>query len=288
MFGISAALTTPFTADGSVDCNRLNAHIKTLLSKGCSSVTLFGTTGEGASVPGDIRHDTLRTAIAAGIDPASIILTLHGAAAFDVASQAASALDLGVERFLIPPPCYFDAPEYDGLFNWFAGIFSRFEGSGAQFILYHIPQVIGTGLPIDLVAGLKAAFPEQVFGVKDSSGSFENTRKLLQLGGLEILVGDERLLAASARIGASGSINGIANVFPDRLARMLASGVDDQTINDLVDTVLKFSVTPAIKSLVAHKYGADEWRRTSPPLLPTPDPDFAILAKAYDKVEASV
>ncbi len=221
------------------------------------------------------------------IDPARLVLTLHGAAAWDVADQASAALALGVRRFLTPPPCYFSAPEPAGLFNWFGGVFSRFEGTGAQFILYHIPQVIGTGLAVDLVAGLKAGWPELMFGGKDSSGSFDNTKALLQLDGLAILVGDERQLAACARIGASGSISGIANVFAGRLMRVLASGVDDPSINHLVDTVLGFSVTPAVKPLVAYKYGCDDWRRVSAPLVATTDAGFATLARACDKVGMS-
>jgi len=50
MFGISAALTTSVSPDGSVDQARLNSHITTFLSESCSSVTLFGTMVEGASV----------------------------------------------------------------------------------------------------------------------------------------------------------------------------------------------------------------------------------------------
>lgn len=284
MFGISAALTTPFLPDGSVDVIRLNNHMKTVLSDGCSSVTLFGTTGEGASVAGQMRLDTLRAAVHARIDPARIVLTLHGAAANDVAYQAATALELGVKRFLLPPPCYFSTPEIAGVYNWFSDVLSQFHGTGARFILYHIPQVIGVGLAIDLVEQTKSAFPELVCGVKDSSGCFENTQRLLQLEGLDILVGDERQLAAGARLGASGAISGIANVFPDQLARMLTSGVDNPAISKLADAVVMLPVTPAIKSLVSHRYGEVEWRRTIAPLMPTPEAGYATLAEAYDKV----
>lgn len=287
MFGISAALTTPFTAKGAVDHDRLIPHIKTVLSEGCSSVTLFGTTGEGASVAQTARLDTLHAVLAAPNNPAQVILTLHGAAAMDVVDQVQAAMKMGVKRFLLPPPCYFDQPSKPGLFNWFAQVFDPFKDSGARFILYHIPQVIGVGLPIDLVADLKTAYPDLVLGVKDSSGSFDNTRDLLQLDGLQILVGDERQLAACAKIGAAGAISGIANLFPARLATVLASATNDAAINHLVDVVLTVPVTPAIKVLVAHKYGISDWRRTIAPLDLTPDAVIATLSQAYDKVATS-
>lgn len=287
MFGVSAALTTPFNADDSVDFGRLNDHIRTVLSEGCTTVTFFGTTGEGASVANSMQLETLRAAINANIDPAKFILTLHGAAVADVVAQAKAALQMGVRRFLLPPPCYFNDPTDQGLFNWFSNVLSQFKGTPAEFILYHIPQVIGVGLPVVLIGQLKAAYPDAVFGVKDSSGSFENTKNLLQLSGLEILVGDERLLGEAAKLGASGAISGIANLFAGRLNRVVADGKNDPAINQLVDVVLQFPVTPAIKALVAHKYADDEWCRTTPPLVAVSGTDYQALANAYDLVVAS-
>ncbi|MFN6985496.1 MAG: dihydrodipicolinate synthase family protein, partial [Rhizobium oryzihabitans] len=42
-FGLSAALTTPFKADGTVDIDAMIAHARRCLENGCDSVTLFGT-----------------------------------------------------------------------------------------------------------------------------------------------------------------------------------------------------------------------------------------------------
>lgn len=284
MFGISAALTTPFKSDYSVDITRLSNHIRIVLSEGCNSVTLFGTTGEGPSLSPDIRLETVSAVLKSGIDPARFVLAIYGTASTDIVRQVEMAMSLGLRRFLLPPPFYYGEPTMTGLSAWFDQTLSPFEVTNAQFILYHIPQVIGVGLPIDLVAQLKAAYPDIIYGVKDSSGSFENTRNLLQLSGLNILVGDERQLAACAKNGASGAISGIANLFPNRLARVLATGSDDADINQLVDTVLKFPVTPAIKALVANKYGAPEWRKSAPPLETLVDTAYTELAKAHDLV----
>lgn len=284
MLGISAALTTPFEGDGSVGHIRLNRHIASLMDAGCRSVTLFGSTGEGPSVAVDARLATLGAVIGAGTDPARVILALHGNAAGEIVVQARAAMAMGITRFLLPPPCYFGHPSDAGLANWFGAVFSQFAGSAARFILYHIPQVIGVGLPISLVAALKSEFPEAILGVKDSSGDFGNTRELLKLKGIQTLVGDERQLAAGARLGAAGAISGIANLFPERLAQMLYSGKDDPGITALVDKVLAYPVTPAVKALVAHRYSDQEWLRTAPPLVAVSDGDYATLAKTLDAV----
>ena len=48
-FGISPALATPLAPDGTVHVKALAAHLSNLLSRGCTSGTIFGTTGEGPS-----------------------------------------------------------------------------------------------------------------------------------------------------------------------------------------------------------------------------------------------
>ena len=49
-FGLSVALATPFAEDRSIDLPRLVAHGRQSLADGCASLTVFGTTGEGASL----------------------------------------------------------------------------------------------------------------------------------------------------------------------------------------------------------------------------------------------
>ena len=57
-FGLGVALVTPFARDGSVDLARLRKHARRVLDEGCASVTLFGTTGEGASLGMTARTPT--------------------------------------------------------------------------------------------------------------------------------------------------------------------------------------------------------------------------------------
>ena len=72
-FGISAALLTPFKVDGSVDLRLFASHAKSVLRRGASSITIFGTTGEGASVSPVERMDGLRHLLDSGISPDKIL-----------------------------------------------------------------------------------------------------------------------------------------------------------------------------------------------------------------------
>ena len=54
----------------------------------------------------------------------------------------------------------------------------------------------------------------------------------------------------------------------------------------LVDAILRFPATPAVKALVAHLSGDALWRAVRPPLSPLSEAEAAGLAGIYDRVLA--
>ena len=102
-------------------------------------------------------------------------------------------------------------------------------GNARNVYLYHIPSMTGVPLSVDLVGRLKTAFPGVVVGVKDSSGDWANTEKLLAAHrDLQILVGDERQLARAVRQGGAGTICGLANLLPGIVRKAAHEGIDDR------------------------------------------------------------
>jgi 4-hydroxy-tetrahydrodipicolinate synthase len=279
MFGLSAALTTPFSADLSVDLARMIEHAGDLLAEGCSSVTLFGTTGEGASLAWRERQAVLDGFAAANFDPARLVTGISSTAAESAADQALAALDAGIATLLVPPPFYFKGVSDDGLFAWYAALLARIGGRMPRVILYHIPQLTGIGLSLPLVRKLKDHYGDLILGVKDSGGDWPTTRSFLGQTDLAILVGDERHLAAAIRLGGAGAISGIANVFPGRLAELVRTGHDDAWLNGIVETLVELPVTPAIKALVGLKRGESGWERVRAPLERTPAADLERLRR---------
>ena len=282
-FGISAALTTAFADDGSLDIERTATHAVSVLGQSCSSVTLFGTTGEGASLSGAERLALLEGVIGAGASPERLVAGISASAPAEAVAQAEQAADLGVETLLLPPPFYFKGVGDGGLFDWFAMVLHRLQGRSLRVVLYHIPQMTGVPLSLDLIMRLKDSFPDLVYGVKDSAGVWEGTERLLQTSGLAVLVGDERQLARAARAGAAGSISGLANILSDRLVRVL-EGRDDPELDRLVDAVVAEPVTAAVKALVAHARGDEGWCRVRPPLEPTRQAARLALARQLDEL----
>ncbi|TYR29571.1 dihydrodipicolinate synthase family protein [Mesorhizobium microcysteis] len=276
-FGISAALTTPFRPDHSVDNSRLASHAASLLEEGCAGVTLFGTTGEGPSLGARERIDAQAALLDAGIAPDRITVAIGSSSSATAAEQADAALDAGIRSLLVTPPFYFKGVGDEGLFAWFAAFLERIGNRAPRAILYHIPQVTGVGLSIGLVRRLKAEFGEAVFAIKDSAGHWPTTTAFLEQKDIAILVGDERHLAAAARLGGAGAISGMANLFPLVLDDLVRTGDENEALNELVDALVSLPVTPAVKALVAAKRHDAEWMRVRAPLEQTPAADATRL-----------
>ena len=285
-FGLSVALATPFTDDRSIDLPRLVAHGRQSLAEGCASLTVFGTTGEGASLGLNERQRALGALVGGGIDPKTqLVVGIAAASVEDAIAQGRAGLMLGCPSVLLAPPFYFKGAQDEGLFDWFAAVLIGLGPKASNVILYHIPQVTSVGLSMKLVDRLKKTFPKQVTAVKDSSGDWDNAQALLkQHGDLHVLIGDERLLAKAMNLGASGAITGLANIAPD-LMLALIDGVEDQRVNAMVEQVLPYAVTAAVKALVGHRRNDPvAWSRMRAPLKSLGETDCKKLFAAIDVI----
>ena len=285
-FGLSAAISTPFDAAMRPDTRRLVAHAKALLADGCDSITLFGTTGEGASLGEGERGLMLHACKDAGFDYRSQVLVGIAVPAVETAiAQSKLALDMGCRGLLIAPPFYFKGASDDALFAWHAEYFNGLGPAARDVFLYHLPSVTAVPLSVDLVGRLKTAFPNAVAGVKDSSGSWVNTQALLAAHReLLILVGDERQLAQAVREGGSGAICGMANLEPAKMARLINRAEDDSSIRALVDAIVKLPVMAAVKALIAHRRRDPQWAAMRPPLEALDAGQTASVVASYESI----
>ena len=285
-FGLSCALTTPFHPDGTVDLARLVAHVRSRLAAGCASVTLCGTTGEGASLGAESRERMLGAVRGDGVNvERDVVFGIAASSAEEALAQAKQAAKFGCRTVLLPPPFYFKDATDEGLLRWFSGVLEKIGGDAMRAILYHIPSVTAVPLSLELIGRLEERFAGTLQGVKDSSGDWDYAQRLLaRHGDLDILIGDERRLAQAVRMGASGAISGLANVVPEWMLPLANEGRDDPRISALVEEVLKYSVTPAVKELVAHQTRDPAWRALAPPLSSLKREDAERLTAAFNSI----
>ncbi|MEN5082918.1 dihydrodipicolinate synthase family protein [Bosea sp. TWI1241] len=285
-FGLSCAITTPMGRDGAVDLRRLVDHARHVLANGCDSITLFGTTGEGASLGATERNAMLGAVAGAGLDPSRQLHVGIAASSLEEAvAQARAAAEIGAKGLLLAPPFYFKGLSEEGLYAWFSRFFETLGTAARHTILYHIPSVTAVELSVALVGRLKQAFPGIVAGVKDSSCHYPTTEAFLKAHGeLAILVGDERLLARAVRAGAQGSICGVANLVPQLLRPLVYQGSEDGTVTALVDEICRYPVVPAVKALAGHIHGDDGFGPMRAPLVALDAEQRKTLFAAFDRI----
>jgi 4-hydroxy-tetrahydrodipicolinate synthase len=269
LFGISPALATPLAKDGTVHVPALAAHLDNLLSRGCASGTVFGTTGEGPSFGLSERERTAAGLIAAGIAGGKIVEGVIACSHEEAVAGLKGAYSRGAKAVLLAPPFYFRGNPDDALYAWFDGVFRAVGPQLRDVILYHIPSMTGVPISFDVIARLKKAYPGAILGVKDSSGDRDHSMRLLDAhGDLTILIGDERYLGAACAKGASGSICGCGNYVPEMLIATVANAVDNPDMKRLVDAISAQPVIPAVKALTAHVTHEPAFAAPRPPLAP--------------------
>jgi 4-hydroxy-tetrahydrodipicolinate synthase len=287
-FGISPALTTPVDRAYRVDVERLAAHAIDLLARGCSSVTVFGTTGEGPSFALAERDRVAQALVNLGLAPERLVEGVIASSIEEAADGAGRALRRRVKAVLLAPPFYFRVVADDEIFAWYSAVFARVGSGLRDIILYHIPSMTGVPLSIELIGQLRAAFPRAIIGVKDSAADPQATMRLLEAhGDLIILVGDESYLGRACAAGAAGSICGLGNIVPEAIIAVANEGRDDPHVKALVDALAPYGFTPMLKALVGHLRRDPAWGNPCPPLPAVADGDMRRVAALIEPLRAA-
>ena len=290
--GVYAAAVTPLKPDYSLDPDALPALMDFLAGRGCHGAALFGTTGEGPSFAPEERLRLFRAAAEAGKSrPAFRLLAGTGTPSLtETIDLTKAAFDLGFEGVLVLPPYYFRKASDDGLFLFFEELIRKAVPSDGFLLGYHFPGTAGIGFSLELLSRLKAAFPRQFAGLKDSSHDADLTRALGERFGSDLLVlnGTDSYLSLAMEAHAGGCITAAANLIsPDLRALWDAfrAGGDTAARQARIDEerhiLEQYPPFPSLlKALLARLHGFPRWP-VRPPLMPTPD---EAVAKAIDEL----
>jgi 4-hydroxy-tetrahydrodipicolinate synthase len=275
---LMVAVATPVGRDLRPDGSRLIARIGQLLSLGCDGVALFGTTGEGPAFAVEDRMETLDAIIAAGIDPASIIVSVGAIPVSDVARLARHATDRDVHGVLLMPPCVFrEGITEDGTFKYYDTVIDRVDRAGLKLYLYHFPGISGVPVTPGVIRRLDERHPGMIAGVKDSGGDSDHTEMLVRrFSHLSIFTGSEVHVPDLLTVGLRGTICGLANAMP-RLMRVmmdLPTAFDRRAYLPRIlsgDAILsRAPFIPSVKAVVAAALDDPAWRNVVPPLAGIP------------------
>ncbi len=292
--GVVAPLLTPFNDDLTIAHDLYVGLAESLLEQGCAGFAPFGTTGEALSVGIDERIEAIAALIDSGIDPSLLIPGTGLTNVADTARLSRACLDLGCPAVMTLPPFYFKGVSEEGIYRYFDALIGA-TGDDARLFLYHIPPIAVVGIPPSLVARLRADFPDQVVGIKDSSNDWDNTLKLFDIPGLVVYPGSELPLLEALELGGPGCISATANLNMANIARVvtLYDAGDIPAAHDAQEgigkarlTIQEYGPIPAQKRLLAQQSSDERWANVRPPLVALPDSKGRELAAELKGVVA--
>jgi 4-hydroxy-tetrahydrodipicolinate synthase len=269
-------VVTPFRSDLSPDAERFVRHCRWLLSQNVG-LAAFGTNSEANSLSADERIELLDHLVAAGLDTSRMMPGTGCCALPETVRLTAHAMKVGCAGVLMLPPFYYKGVSDDGLFRSFAEVIERVGDRRLRVYLYHIPPVAQVPITLGLIERLLKAYPDNVAGIKDSSGDWANTKAVLEAfaaSGFDVFPGSETFLLASMRAGAVGCISATANINPGPIARLHATWQaadadrQQQRLDEIRAIMQSYVMIPALKAVIAHWGGDPAWTTVRPPLVP--------------------
>ena len=210
--GVYCALVTPLDGSGALDDAGLERLADRVVRGGVAGVCPAGSTGEGMRLSAEQRISLLRR-VRALVPPGLTVIpspsSTHPPA---TAEEIWAFAGEGADAVLVAPPASYRLAD-DDLFRFYDTLA---EQSPLPIVMYHIPDLMGVGVPAKVAARL-AGHP-RIIGLKDSSRQFEYTEEVLYATagtGFSVLTGSDTMLVATLLHGGTGAIAASANLVPD-------------------------------------------------------------------------
>ena len=218
--GSIVALVTPFK-DGKVDYKKLGELVEYHIENGTDAIVPCGTTGESPT----LSHEEHERVVSEVIEKASGRITVIAGTGSNSTSEALrltkSAKKAGANAALLITP-YYNKPTQEGLYLHFKAIAEEVD---IPIILYNVPSRTGVSITPETVA--KLAEIKNIVGIKEASGSIDQTSQILQLCNITVLSGDDSLTLPIMAVGGKGVISVVANIVPKdtwKMAHDFSSG----------------------------------------------------------------
>ncbi|HKD66634.1 MAG TPA: dihydrodipicolinate synthase family protein [Candidatus Binataceae bacterium] len=273
--GVFAAALTPLNAALEPDTSMLVAHCRWLLEQGCDGVVPIGTTGEGNSLSVRQRLTIVEAIKRAGIPMTRFIIGTGSCALADAVEMTRAATEAGAAGVLVIPPFYYKEPSEEGLARFYSELIDRVNDGRLRLYLYHFPQLSTVAITPGLIKRLLAAYPRTIAGLKDSSGDWPYSARLLQeFPGFDVFSGSEGYLLANLRGGGAGCISANVNVTAPVARKVFLAWREEQAAQlqkelDGTRAVLdKYPLPAAVKHVMAAISGNPGWNRILPPNRP--------------------
>ena len=275
--GIYSAALTPINDDLSINKNLYLEHCQYLMKQGHEGLAIFGTTGEANSFSIKEKCDTIDFLLSNNLD-SNLLIPGTGSSSVEDAIQLTKFAEKNKSRaVLLLPPFYYKNVSDEGIINYFRKIIETVGSSDFHYLLYNIPQTTSVVLNFNIIETLLKLYPNNIVGIKDSSGNIDSMLKTVKyFQDLALFCGHDSLVLKVCKRGGAGAITAGTNI-AGRLLSFIINNINKEKeiedfnsyqalleqIRETITLEEPISVMKAYFSIINKN---PDWNKVMPPL----------------------
>jgi 4-hydroxy-tetrahydrodipicolinate synthase len=201
-------MVTPFDKDGELNEDATARLVHHLLENGSDGLVLAGSTGEAATMTDEEKVRLWQLGAAESGDG----IVIAGTGTYDTRHSVElteRAAEAGVDAALVVTP-YYVRPTREGIKRHYQAV----AEVGIPIVAYNIPSRTATDMPNDLLAELGQI--DNVVALKQAR--YED---LAAIDGLDLLAGNDDVLAKTMDVGGTGGILVASQLVGDEMRRII-------------------------------------------------------------------
>ena len=281
--GVFAASLTPINQNYSINNDLFLSHCNWLLTQGVDGLAIFGTTGEANAFNVDEKIESLEFLIDNNIKSNQLMPGTGQCSITDSVRFTKYCSQLKVRAVLVLPAFFYKGVSDEGVVNFYRRIIEDVGDDNLKYILYHIPQTSGVHISFDVIDNLIKLYPENVVGMKDSSGDLDNMLKVTKyFDGFSLFSGSDSFAHKVCKHGGAGAITATSNISARLLSFIVNNFKDESKIENFAElqklqeiirqTLFNHEPVSALKGFMSLKDGREDWNIVNPPLHKIGDP----------------
>ena len=267
------AMVTPFDGKGEVDYEQATKLALALLASGSDGVVVVGTTGESPTLVRAEEYRLFREIKAAVGGKGTVIAGTGSNSTAEALEATKEAEKIGVDACLLVVP-YYNKPTQEGLYQHFKTVA---ESTSLPCIMYNVPSRTVVNMTADTVIRLSKI--DNIIGVKEASGNFEQSAKIIQETGDDFFVwsGNDTDTFPLMALGGYGIISVASHLVGKQIKQMIDSFINGKVAEA---AAIHRRLLPLVDALfivsnpIPVKYAVNQVGfRVGKPRLPLTEPD---------------
>ena len=212
--GVGTALITPFSADGSVDYEKLKYLTEYQVIHGVNAIIACGTTGEKSTLRHEEHLKVIETIITTCAGRVPVVAGTGSNDTLYTLELSEAAESMGADALLMVTP-YYNKTSQNGLIRHYEYVADRVN---TPIILYNVPS--RTGMDIKPETYAKLCKHPNIVATKEANGNFSALAQTIALCGdeLDIYSGNDDQTVAMMAMGAKGVVSVFSNLAPKQMS----------------------------------------------------------------------